>query len=97
MNTVIAIMGSLGGLAVFLGAVFTVARNIIRQSNSVDANSKALDELKRALQANTGEMGDLKHSVHELDGTVNTLNVRMGVQSDRISRLEGVIRNNGTH
>jgi hypothetical protein len=58
MNTVLAILGSLGGIAAFFGAVFVVVRAIFRQV-------RATEDLTRATEANTRALNEIRHIVDD--------------------------------
>ena len=50
MSTALAILASLGGLVVFVGAVWTIVRAVIRQSEATKANTAALKENTEAIK-----------------------------------------------
>jgi hypothetical protein len=49
VNTGLAVLGALGGGAVFIGAIITVAKGIFRQAAATEANTKALKDLTKML------------------------------------------------
>lgn len=58
---VLGILGALGGLVVFVGAVVTVARGIFRQIAATEANTAALGEL-------TGTLKDHETRIARIEG-----------------------------
>jgi hypothetical protein len=68
MSTSLAILGGLGGLVVFVGAVFTVIRGIFRQVGATEANTKALTELSGQIKGTDHRLGDHETRISRLEG-----------------------------
>lgn len=75
MTTALAILSSLGGVAVFAGAVWAIVRAIARQVRATEDNTSALKTLAETQQKQT----------EKLDGVVIVVNQH----GERIARLEG--------
>lgn len=50
MPSALAWTGGLGGIVVFVGAVWAIVRGLFKQVNATDDNTKALRELARQLK-----------------------------------------------
>ncbi len=72
---IFAILGSLGGVVAFLGAIAVIVRAISRQVGATESNTKALL--------------DLKATVQKLDSTVDDQNVRLVRVEERAERTGG--------
>lgn len=71
LNTALAILASLGGVAAFLGAIAVVVRAIFRQIS--------------AIEDNTGALKDLKTEVVKLDTVVSDHTMRIQRVEDRLA------------
>ena len=49
MNEVLQILGALGGIAVFIASVYALLKAGVRQKDSVDANTVAIERLTTAV------------------------------------------------
>src|SRR5260221_5484930 len=72
---IFAVLGSLGGVVAFLGAIAVIVRSISRQVSATESNTKALNELK--------------DTVVKLDSTVDDQNVRLVRVEERAERTGG--------
>ncbi len=72
---IFAILGSLGGVTAFLGAIAVIVRAISRQVGATESNTRALL--------------DLKTTVQKLDSTVDDQNVRLVRVEERAERTGG--------
>ena len=70
MNGVESILGALGGLAVFLGAMWAVIRGIFRQVNATDKNTMALNELSGKINSLDGTITNHEHRITVLEAKV---------------------------
>jgi hypothetical protein len=50
VNDALAILGSLGGITAFLGAVWVVVRAVVRQSAATRDNTAAVEQLSSQLR-----------------------------------------------
>lgn len=88
MNSVLATLGALGGLAVFATAVWAVIRAILRQVTATENNTSATDR-------NTTAIGALEAKVASLDTTVAIQGQRITAQETEMSRLADAVYRNG--
>ena len=72
---IFAVLGSLGGVVAFLGAIAVIVRSISRQVSATESNTRALNELKATVQ--------------KLDSTVDDQNVRLVRVEERAERTGG--------
>lgn len=75
MSVVLTILGALGGVVVFGGAVWTVIRAIFKQVGATEDNTKALHDLQRTVESLNGRLNDQDGRLHD--------------HGERIARLEG--------
>lgn len=77
MRVLLSVLGALGGLAAFLTALWFVVRAIIRETQAVEDNTKALttltDEVKRInlIQTSHGERIATLEGWRKRDGAVH--------------------------
>jgi hypothetical protein len=83
-STVLAILGSLGGVVIFVGAIWAIIRAGLRQVSATEDNTKATKD-------NTAAIEGLKTKVGELDRTVAIQGERIDNQGGQIDRLRTTI------
>lgn len=69
MSTVLGILGALGGLSAFAGAVAVIGRSIVRQVHATEDNTKALQELSGKLGRIDATVGQHGERIARLEGT----------------------------
>jgi hypothetical protein len=89
-STVLAVFGALGGLAVFVGAIWAVIRAGARQVAATEANTVSLDKATQAIDR-------LETKVTALDTTVQVQGSTITTQGREIGELRKVIFNGGRH
>jgi hypothetical protein len=67
-DSVLTFLGALGGAAVFLGAVITVIRGIFRQVNATEANTVALDNLRKTVDGLDSRLNRQGERIAKLEG-----------------------------
>lgn len=67
MNVLI-ILGSLGGVATFAGAVYVVLRGAFAQAAAIKANTAAVEKLTEQLQAQDEDLANVRQDVAWLLG-----------------------------
>jgi hypothetical protein len=88
VNSTLSVLGALGGLAVFAGAVVAVIRATFRQVTATEANTKVT-------QANTRAIEALEAKVAGLDRTVTVHNEKLTAQGREIGQLREAVDRNG--
>lgn len=86
MNTTLAIFAALGGIVVFLGAVWAVIRSITRQITATESNTAAIQSATKAIR-------ELEDKVDTLDRTVFRHGEKLETQAAEIIRLSNAIKN----
>jgi hypothetical protein len=71
---ILAVLGSLGGVVAFVGAVWVVVRAIFRQSGATKDNTEAVDRLTSSVDKMNGEFHHLSERVSRLEGALENRN-----------------------
>lgn len=80
MNAILGILGALGGLVIFVGAVWALLRGLIRQSDTVKTTAKAVEKVTRE---NTVATDKCTQAIEHLNDRVDELVTRIAVLEDR--------------
>jgi hypothetical protein len=86
---ILAILGSLGGVAVFAAAVWGVIRAVLRQVSATEANTAVTIQ-------NTKAIKDLDNRVDNLTTQVAMQGQNINSQGNEIDRLRNVINGKGS-
>ena len=70
--TLLAVLGSLGGVLALIGAMVTVIRAIFRQVRATEDLTKAVTELRLTLNRQDGQIIALGERVARLEGRVTS-------------------------
>lgn len=89
-STVLAISGALGGLVVFLGAVWAIIRAVLKQVGATEDNTTAT-------KANTEAIGKLESRMSSVETTVTVQGEKLDNQGREIGQLRTAIYNGGRH
>lgn len=89
VTTFAAIAGALASLFIVVLGIRTIVTAGNRQRNAVEDNTKATKDNSKAIEA-------LTQQVHDLTSKVDHIRDRQAIQGDRLSRIEGSIRNGRT-
>jgi hypothetical protein len=69
MNAVLAVLGALGGAAVFVTAVVAVIRAIFKQISATEANTVALQQMSGQMGNANGRLDNHETRISRLEGT----------------------------
>lgn len=69
MNMVLTVFGALGGLVVFIGAIWTIVRAIFRQVNATEDNTQALSKMGASLDRLDNTVRAQGERISALEGT----------------------------
>jgi urease accessory protein UreE len=72
----LAWLGALGGIVVFSTAMVAVVRGIFRQVHTVEDNTKAINELKSAMEGLGHELGNRLNNHGERIATLEGMRTR---------------------
>lgn len=73
---IFAVLGSLGGVVAFAGAIYVVLRGAFEQSRAVKDNTRAIDALTRQLNTMAEDLADTREDVAFLKGRANEVRHR---------------------
>lgn len=70
MTALLGILGALGGVVVFAGAIITIIKGIFRQVHATEENTKALNALSNTVTGLDSRLDDHAQRIARLEGKV---------------------------